>query len=521
MKRRSVIVGIVLAIGSQGLYADWTDSMDYADDAAIQAVYGAEGVFSSSYAHIEGQTNYTYIANTALGMLASNGKYGVRALDRVAGTPTVSVEAWILPYTYEDPAASPYSASFNLNNATGWDDWHASVKANGELLQVYDDDEYVTLDVDGDGDVDGDDVLAEDTYYKIKIVATPDTVNGGAYDVYINDVLAYENAGFRNGNTLEDSSYVRFSRGGTGGATMAVDDVTVTSIGTFTGGWKDSMNYAGDAAIQAVYTNYNGLYSSSYGHVYGKTNHVYDSGTALGLYAVNGKYALRALDRPAGTSTVSVEAWICPFTWESNPTSDVYTADFQLAHSNTNWNDWHANVRASGGRFEVLDYDTYVTLDIDGDGDVDGDDVLVATAYYKLRIEATPDAVNGGTYDVYINDVLVYEDALFRKWFTTQDSIYVRFSRGGNGGAPMAVDDVSVTATGVAIGDITMEFLPATDEFVMTWAASDGRLYALEEKSDLGDDWGTNTTVLGTGGDVSATTTASQAASFYRVTTEL
>jgi len=225
-----LILGIVVLMGSQILYADWTDDMTYADDAAIQAVYSPNsGLFSSAYSHVNGQSNYTYTAHTALGLLASNGKYAARALNRVAGTHTFSVEAWILPYTYADPD-NPYTAAFNLNNATGWDDWHASVRSDGNLLQVYAANGYYTLDLDGDGDVDAADVLAEDIYYKIKIVATPDSVNGGHYDVYINDVLAYEGAGFRNGNRLEDSTYVRFSRGGTGGATMAVDDVTVTSV---------------------------------------------------------------------------------------------------------------------------------------------------------------------------------------------------------------------------------------------------------------------------------------------------
>ena len=118
---------------------------------------------------------------------------------------------------------------------------------------------------------------------------------------------------------------------------------------------------------------------------------------------------------------------------------------FRLAHG-TEWNDWHANVVAVEGQFKVLDYEIYVALDLDGDGDVDGEDVLAKNTYYKVRIVATPDAVHGGTYDVYINDVLVYEDASYRRQPAKNETIYARFARDGSCAASMAVDGIAVTS---------------------------------------------------------------------------
>ena len=238
---KSIIVGLGMLIGcSQVASAAWTDDFNsYANDAAIQAVYGAGGAFSSPYGTDPSTAPlYKWASNTALGINNSNGKYALRALDRPEGLPTVSVEAMILPYTWATPDTTA-SATFRLAHDTDWNDWHADVRAIDGKFQVYDFDTYVDLDLDGDGivetGVDGDDLLAEDTYYKVRIVATHDTINGGTYDVYLNDVLVYEDASFRAGFTAQDSTYVRFARGGTAGATMAVDDVVVTSglsIGT-------------------------------------------------------------------------------------------------------------------------------------------------------------------------------------------------------------------------------------------------------------------------------------------------
>ncbi len=53
---------------------------------------------------------------------------------------------------------------------------------------------------------------------------------------------------------------------------------------------------------------------------------------------------------------------------------------------------------------------------------------------------------------------------------------------------------------------------------VITWSTGDGFGYALQDKLTLQDvSWATNTTVTGTGGNVSVTTAVDQAKSFYRV----
>ncbi|RKX47691.1 MAG: hypothetical protein DRP64_00360 [Verrucomicrobia bacterium] len=71
-----------------------------------------------------------------------------------------------------------------------------------------------------------------------------------------------------------------------------------------------------------------------------------------------------------------------------------------------------------------------------------------------------------------------------------------------------------------SIGDITLELLSGT-ELALTWATESGFDYALETKADLVvGDWATNTTVSGTGGDVTVTTGVSEVQSFYRVTGE-
>ena len=234
MKRCSILVLGLILVSFQFVSADWTDDMSYADDAAIQAVYGSGGAFSSPYGTDPSTAPlYKWASHTALGLTAGNGDYALRALNRQVGNITVSVEAMMLPYTWATPNTTA-SGEFKLAHGTGWNDWHANVRAADGKFQVLDFDTYVDLDLDGDGTVEtgagGDDLLAEDTYYKVKMIATPDAVNGGTYDVYINDYLAYEDARYRQSLTTQDSIYVRFTRGGVAGATAAVDDVSVTSI---------------------------------------------------------------------------------------------------------------------------------------------------------------------------------------------------------------------------------------------------------------------------------------------------
>ena len=76
----------------------------------------------------------------------------------------------------------------------------------------------------------------------------------------------------------------------------------------------------------------------------------------------------------------------------------------------------------------------------------------------------------------------------------------------------------AVAGTLPEIGDIAVEQLPGTNGLVLTWATASGFNYILESKSDLAaGSWSTNTTVSGTGGDVTVTTAVDQAQSFYRV----
>ena len=68
------------------------------------------------------------------------------------------------------------------------------------------------------------------------------------------------------------------------------------------------------------------------------------------------------------------------------------------------------------------------------------------------------------------------------------------------------------------IGNIAIESLSGTDAIAITWATAIGVDYALENKLGLDvTDWTTNTTISGTGGNISVTTTVDQAQSFYRV----
>jgi len=68
------------------------------------------------------------------------------------------------------------------------------------------------------------------------------------------------------------------------------------------------------------------------------------------------------------------------------------------------------------------------------------------------------------------------------------------------------------------IGNIAVEPLPGTNGLVLTWATASGFDYTLQSKINLQDlSWATNTTVSGTGGDVTVTTAVDQVQSFYRV----
>jgi len=79
----------------------------------------------------------------------------------------------------------------------------------------------------------------------------------------------------------------------------------------------------------------------------------------------------------------------------------------------------------------------------------------------------------------------------------------------------------AVAGTLPEIGNIAVDQLPGTNGLALTWATASGFNYILESKSDLAEgSWATNTTVSGTGGDVTVTTAVDQAQSFYRVTGE-
>lgn len=71
------------------------------------------------------------------------------------------------------------------------------------------------------------------------------------------------------------------------------------------------------------------------------------------------------------------------------------------------------------------------------------------------------------------------------------------------------------------IGNIMIALLPSGTDVGITWDSALGLDYTLEERTDLIDDWSTNTTgIAGTGVDITVTSAVSQAQSFYRVTGE-
>ncbi len=87
------------------------------------------------------------------------------------------------------------------------------------------------------------------------------------------------------------------------------------------------------------------------------------------------------------------------------------------------------------------------------------------------------------------------------------------------------VDNLTIFSSWIqppfSIGDITLDLLPGTNALSLTWLSQEDRDYAVVTKTDLTEaSWGTNTTVAGTGGDVTVTTAVDQAQSFYRVVGE-
>jgi len=72
------------------------------------------------------------------------------------------------------------------------------------------------------------------------------------------------------------------------------------------------------------------------------------------------------------------------------------------------------------------------------------------------------------------------------------------------------------------IGDVAMEWIAGTGDLALTWNTGAGYVYALQSRTNLVDEaWADDTTgILGTGGDVTVTTTVDQAEAFYRIILE-
>ena len=105
--------------------------------------------------------------------------------------------------------------------------------------------------------------------------------------------------------------------------------------------------------------------------------------------------------------------------------------------------------------------------------------------------------------------------------FNESDVFWIR--RQNNGGVAdlayqLGAISFELDAKITTIGPIALDLLPGTNALTLTWDTVAGPSYRLESKAGLLDaSWTSNTTVVGTGGDVTVTTAVDQI-EFYRVT---
>ena len=448
MKRYIVFVLCVSLAGLQMVSADWSDDFSsYADDTAIQAVYGNGGCYRSPYTHVSIQDTYAWSSTyAALGVTASNGDYALRALNRQAGSIGISATAWMLPFSYSVTTGHNYYAEMKLCCDTNWPDYHVRVQMiNGKFRVLdYDTDHYLSIDLDGDGDIDTNDTLKEDTYYKIRIDARPDTVNGGVYDVYVNDIMVYTNAGYRSTLATNDTTYLRFSRGESGGPTVAIDDVEVRSI--MPGGWTE--DFSGNTTINAKnyywsgnYMGYTKLpYVSPYGHG-GTTSSSYIYGDeALGLST--GAYAVQPLGKLERPATVEFWVNVAIYSGTAGGTGHVYICSSEIGTPGgvDNTSCWQTRLDfTSGTKMKVYDGTDDAMHEVGT--------TMAARTYYKIKLVTFPNKANGGMYNVYLDDSLVYSGAKFKSAYANKIPTCIKLTHdpAGSYKAPFAFDDFTVT----------------------------------------------------------------------------
>jgi hypothetical protein len=461
MKRYVVLVICLILSGVQVVSADWNDRFNtYTNDAEIQAVYGSGGVFRSAYIHTNRSDTWSWnSARVALGV-QNNNDYAVRALNRSTGSKGVSATAWFCPFTYENTTGHLYAVDIRVCSDSDIDNYQAMLQVTNGRFRVldYDTINYLDIDLDGDGDVDGDDVLKKNYYYKIRIDAIPNTINGGTYDVYINDILVYTNARYRSSLSTNDTTYLAFAQSGaSGGPTIVIDDVTVRSI--MSSGWTEDFSMYTNTQGMVFYWsgNYMGYskipYVSSYGHG-GTTNSSYISGdNALGI-THDGTFAVQPLyelERPA-----TVEFWVNTAIYGgvyAGGTGHVYLCSSEIGTPGgvDNTNCWQARLDFTSGKkmkvYDGADDAMHEVSSID----------MVERTYYKIKIVAFADVTGGGFYNVYLNDTQVYRNAKFKPAYAHETPVFIKLTYDYMSGykAPFAFDDFVITDS-PAMGTVIM-----------------------------------------------------------------